>query len=89
MPTVTVTENAGTQVLLAHLLLHQSADAPTLAKTLGRDETRIARSLSRLARRGLVTVHDGRYEIVSHRRTDVADYAEGALSLVELARAAQ
>jgi predicted transcriptional regulator len=89
MPTVTVTENVGPQALLAHLLLHQSADVPTLARTLGRDGTHVARSLSRLARRGLVTVRAGRYEIVPHRRTAVADYAEGALSLGELAGTAR
>lgn len=87
MPTITVTKAAGPRPLLAHLLLHHSADAGTLATTLGRDGAPIQRSLSRLTRRGLVTMHDGRYEIVAHRRTDVADYAEGALSLRQLARA--
>lgn len=85
MSTITVTEVAGPQPLLAYLLLHHSADAATLGAALGRDSARIQRSLSRLARRGLVTAHDGNYEIAANRRTRVADYAEGALSLRDLA----
>jgi len=87
MPTVTVTEVASPQPLLAFLLLHHSADVATLSATLRRDTAQIHRSLHRLTRRGLVTVHAGQYEIVTNRRPLVADYAEGALSLRELAQA--
>ena len=87
MPTITLTEVAGPRPLLAYLLLHHSADHATLATALGRDSDRIGRSLSRLARRGLVAARDGQYAIAPNRRTAVADYAEGALSLQELAQA--
>ena len=84
MVTITVAEEAGPRPLLAYLLLHHSADAVTLATTLGRASDQVNRSLSRLTRRGVVALRDGRYEVVPNRRTTVADYAEGALSLREL-----
>jgi hypothetical protein len=87
MPTTTRTEVAGPGPLLAYLLLHHSADGATLSTALGHDSDRISRSLRRLARRGLVAERDGRYEISANRRTAVADYAEGALSLRELVQA--
>ena len=85
MATIMIAEEAGPRPLLNYLLLHHSADAATRATTLGRPSDRINRSLSRLTRRGLVPLHGGQYEIVPNRRTSVADYAEGALSLRELA----
>ena len=86
MATIMIAEEAGPRPLLNYLLLHHSADAATLATTLGRNSDRINRSLSRLTRRGLVTLRGGLYEIVPNRRTTVADYAEGALTLRELAQ---
>ena len=89
MVAMTIAEEAGPRPLLNYLLLHHSADAASLATTLGRSSDRINRSLSRLARRGVVALRDGQYAIVPNRRTSVADYAEGALSLRELAQAAK
>ncbi len=89
MATIMIAEEAGPRPLLNYLLLHHSADAATLATTLGRNSDRINRSLSRLTRRGVVTLRDGQFEIMPNRRTAVADYAEGALSLRELAQAAR
>ncbi|MGI8913520.1 MAG: hypothetical protein ACR2JY_07000 [Chloroflexota bacterium] len=87
MVTTTIAEEAGPRPLLAYLLLHHSADAATLGTTLGRDSNRLCRSLSRLHRRGLIVAHNGQYEIASALRPTVADYAEGALSLRQLALA--
>jgi DNA-binding MarR family transcriptional regulator len=84
--TITAVE-AGPRPLLAYLLLHHRADAATLSATLGRDDAQVSRSLRRLARRGLVAARDGQYEIAPARRTAVADYAEGALTLRALAQA--
>ena len=89
MVTITIAEEAGPRPLLNYLLLHHSAEAATLVKTLGRTSDRINRSLSRLIRRGVVTLRDGQYEILPNRRTTVADYAEGALSLRQLVQAAK
>jgi predicted transcriptional regulator len=85
MVSTTIAVEAGPRPLLAYLLLHHRADAATLSATLGRDNTQVARSLARLARRGLVAAQDGQYEVVPARRTAVADYAEGALTLRALA----
>lgn len=87
MATTTIATETGPRPLLAYLLMHHSAEAATLATALGRDTAHVQRSLSRLQRRGLVTTHGDRHEIVAHCRPAVADYAEGALSLQELARA--
>jgi DNA-binding MarR family transcriptional regulator len=85
MVSTTIAVEAGPRPLLAYLLLHHRADAATLGATLGRDDAQVARSLDRLAGRGLVAAQDGQYEVVPARRTAVADYAEGALTLRALA----
>jgi len=85
MVSTTIAVEAGPRPLLAYLLLHHRADAATLSATLGRDDAQVNRSLNRLVRRGLVAGQDGQYEVVPARRTAVADYAEGALTLRALA----
>ena len=85
MVSTTIAVEAGPRPLLAYLLLHHRADAATLSATLGRDDAQVNRSLNRLVRRGLVAGQDGQYEDVPARRTAVADYAEGALTLRALA----
>lgn len=87
MVSTTIAVEAGPRPLLAYLLLHQRADVATLGAALGRDTSEVGRSLSRLARRGLVVARGGQHEIVPTRRTSVADYAEGALTLRALAQA--
>lgn len=79
-----VAEEVGPRPLLAYLLLHHGADAATLTSALRRDSTQVSRSLTRLARRGLLTTANGRYEIVSDHRAAVAAYVEGALALRDL-----
>jgi len=85
MPTTTIAAPAGPRPLLSYLLLHHSTVASTLAVTLGRSEAQVRLALSRLCRRGVLVQQADRYEVASHRRAAVADYAEGAISLTELA----
>lgn len=84
MVTTVVAEEVGPRPLLAYLLLHHGADAATLTTALRRDSARVARSLNRLARRGVIAAADGHYAIATERRAAVADYVEGALALREL-----
>jgi predicted transcriptional regulator len=87
MATTTTATEAGPRPLLAYLLMHHSADAAALASALDRSDEQVQRSLSRLQRRGLITMHGDCHEIAPHCRPAVADYTEGALSLRELAQA--